>query len=305
MWRGVLGGHGGPPLQRFLHVGRLAWAGTGARPYSDFCMLADYFYLPEEATLTAEQPEPIIRVEHLRAEFGDNLVFEDVSFQVNRGEIFVILGGSGCGKTTLLKHLVGLYRPTAGQVVVNGVDIVRQDPQQMYRMRVGTGMLFQAGALFGSMTLAENIALPLQKYTDLSRETIDLIVKMKLGLVNLSGYENHLPEEISGGMKKRAGLARAMALDPAILFFDEPSAGLDPISAVELDLLIKSLNAGLGTTMVIVTHELQSIFLIAHRIIMLDKQAKGIIAEGDPVYLKDHATDPIVRNFFNRQPMSA
>jgi phospholipid/cholesterol/gamma-HCH transport system ATP-binding protein len=174
----------------------------------------------------------------------------------------------------------------------------------MQQVRMETGMLFQAGALFGSMTLAENISLPLQKYTDLSPKMIDLIVKMKLGLVNLSGYENHLPEEISGGMKKRAGLARAMSLDPSILFFDEPSAGLDPISAVELDMLIKSLNAGLGTTMVIVTHELQSIFLIADRIIMLDKEAKGIIAEGDPRFLKDHATDPRVIHFFNRQPMT-
>jgi phospholipid/cholesterol/gamma-HCH transport system ATP-binding protein len=251
-----------------------------------------------------EQTEPIIVVEGLKAEFGDNLVYKDVSFQVNRGEIFVILGGSGCGKTTLLKQIVGLYQPTAGKVVVHGVDIVKQDPELMQQVRMRTGMLFQAGALFGSMTLAENIALPLQKYTNLSIGMIDLIVRMKLGLVNLIGYENHLPEEISGGMKKRAGLARAMALDPAILFFDEPSAGLDPISAVELDMLIKGLNAGLGTTMVIVTHELESIFLVAHRIIMLDKEAKGIIAEGDPRYLKDHATDPRVINFFNRKPMA-
>ena len=254
--------------------------------------------------MNSAQPEPIIIVEHLRAEFGDNLVFQDVSFQVHRGEIFVILGGSGCGKTTLLKHIVGLYQPTAGRVLVNGVDIIQQDPKLMQQVRMETGMLFQAGALFGSMTLAENISLPLQKYTNLSGEMIDLIVKMKLDLVNLSGYENHLPEELSGGMKKRAGLARAMSLDPAILFFDEPSAGLDPISAVELDMLIKSLNAGLGTTMVIVTHELESIFLIADRIIMLDKEAKGIIAEGDPRYLKDHATDPRVIHFFNRTPMT-
>ncbi len=247
--------------------------------------------------------EPIIIVEHLRAEFGDNLVFQDVSFQVKRGEIFVILGGSGCGKTTLLKHLIGLYRPTAGRVLVNGVDIVAQDPEQMEQVRKGTGMLFQAGALFGSMTLAENISVPLQQYTRLSQESIDLIVRMKLSLVNLSGYENHLPEEISGGMKKRAGLARAMALDPPILFFDEPSAGLDPVSAVELDLLIKGLNAALGTTMVIVTHELQSIYLIADRIIMLDKETKGIIAEGDPRELRDTATDPKVANFFNRRPV--
>jgi phospholipid/cholesterol/gamma-HCH transport system ATP-binding protein len=254
--------------------------------------------------LPVEPTEAIITVEHLRAEFGDNLVFRDVSFQVHRGEILVILGGSGCGKTTLLKHIVGLYQPTAGRILVNGVDIVQQDPKLMQQVRMGTGMLFQSGALFGSMTLAENVALPLQKYTPLSKVMIDLIVKMKLSLVNLLGYENHLPEELSGGMKKRAGLARAMSLDPAILFFDEPSAGLDPISAVELDMLIKSLNAGLGTTMVIVTHELESIFLIADRIIMLDKEAKGIIAEGDPRYLKDHATDPRVQHFFNRTPMT-
>jgi phospholipid/cholesterol/gamma-HCH transport system ATP-binding protein len=251
-----------------------------------------------------EQPEPIIVVEHLRAEFGDNLIFKDVSFQVERGEIFVILGGSGCGKTTLLKHMVGLYQPTTGKVLVDGVDITQQEPKLMQQVRMRTGMLFQAGALFGSMTIAENIALPLQKYTDLSKRMIDLIVRMKLELVELTGYENHLPEELSGGMKKRAGLARAMALDPAILFFDEPSSGLDPITAVEMDMLIKSLNTGLGTTMVIVTHELESIFLIAHRIIMLDKESKGIIAEGDPRYLKDHATDPRVVNFFNRKPMA-
>lgn len=252
----------------------------------------------------AEQTEPIIVVENLKAEFGDNLVYQEVSFQVRRGEIFVIIGGSGCGKTTLLKQLVGLVPLATGRVLVNGVDITETDPRRLQQVRMGTGMLFQAGALFGSMTLWENVALPLQKYSNLSPAMIDLIVRMKLGLVRLTGYENHLPEEISGGMKKRAGLARAMALDPAILFFDEPSAGLDPISAVELDMLIKSLNAGLGTTMVIVTHELESIFLIADRIIMLDKEAKGIIAEGDPRYLRDHATDPRVVHFFNRQPMA-
>jgi phospholipid/cholesterol/gamma-HCH transport system ATP-binding protein len=167
---------------------------------------------------------------------------------------------------------------------------------------MGMGVLFQSGALFGSMTLAENLALPLQEYTDLSPAEIERIVKMKLALVNLAGYENHLPEEISGGMKKRAGLARAMALDPNVLFFDEPSAGLDPISAAELDILIKSINTGMGTTMVVVTHELESIFSIAHRVIMLDKSAQGIIAQGDPRELKDHSPDPRVTDFFNRRP---
>jgi phospholipid/cholesterol/gamma-HCH transport system ATP-binding protein len=245
--------------------------------------------------------EPIIVVENLTARFGSNTVFENVSFQVDKGEIFVILGGSGCGKSTLLKHLIGLYETSSGKVEINGVDIRMADERQLRKVRTQLGVSFQSSALFGSMTLAENVALPLQEYTDLSREAIELIVKMKLGMVNLAGYDNHLPSEISGGMKKRAGLARAMALDPIVLFFDEPSAGLDPITSAELDSLIKNINAGMGTTMVVVTHELQSIFNIAHRIIMLDKGAKGIIAEGDPRWLKDHATDPRVSDFFNRK----
>ena len=247
------------------------------------------------------EKEPVIVVENLTARFGSNTVFESVNFRVYPGEIFVILGGSGCGKSTLLKHLIGLYETSSGKVVVNGVDIRTADERQLRKVRRQLGVSFQSSALFGSMTLAENVALPLQEYTDLPREVVELIVKMKLGMVNLAGYDNHLPSEISGGMKKRAGLARAMALDPMVLFFDEPSAGLDPITSAELDSLIKSINAGMGTTMVVVTHELQSIFNIAHRIIMLDKDAKGIIAEGDPNWLKDHATDPRVVNFFNRK----
>jgi phospholipid/cholesterol/gamma-HCH transport system ATP-binding protein len=246
--------------------------------------------------------EPIIVVDRLTARFGDNTIFERVSFQVQRGEILVILGGSGCGKSTMMKHMIGLYKPAAGQVLINGVDINTEDDRLLRRVRMDLGVLFQSGALFGSMTLEENVALPLQEYTALDAATIDHIVRMKLGLVNLAGYENHLPSELSGGMKKRAGLARAMALDPTVLFFDEPSAGLDPITSVELDNLIKGINAGMGTTMVIVTHELESIFNIAHRVIMLDKGAKGVIAEGDPRELKDHSTDPRVVNFFNRRP---
>jgi len=244
---------------------------------------------------------PVITVEHLTARFGSNTIFENVSFEVYKGEIFVILGGSGCGKSTLMKHMIGLYEAESGKVVINGIDVTKADEKQLKEMRLDIGVAFQSGSLFGSMTLAENVALPLQEYTALSTEWIDLIVKMKLGMVQLAGYENHLPEELSGGMKKRAGLARAMAMDPTVLFFDEPSAGLDPITSAELDSLIKSINAGMGTTMVIVTHELQSILNIADRIIMLDKAAKGIIAEGDPKWLKDQATDPRVRNFFNRQ----
>lgn len=251
--------------------------------------------------MSASDKTPIIVVENLTARFGDNTVFENVSFQVQKGEIFVILGGSGCGKSTLLKHLIGLYKTSSGKVEINGVDIRTANERQLRQVRTQLGVSFQSSALFGSMTLAENVALPLQEYTDLSREAIELIVKMKLGMVNLAGYDNHLPSEISGGMKKRAGLARAMALDPIVLFFDEPSAGLDPITSAELDSLIRNINAGMGTTMVVVTHELQSIFNIAQRIIMLDKGAKGIIAEGDPRWLKDHATDPRVFDFFNRR----
>jgi phospholipid/cholesterol/gamma-HCH transport system ATP-binding protein len=251
-----------------------------------------------------DNPEnaPVILVDQLTARFGDNTIFERVSFQVNRGEILVILGGSGCGKSTMLKHMIGLYQPAAGKVLLNGVDINTDNEHILRQVRMNLGVLFQSGALFGSMTLAENISLPLYEYTDLDAASIELIVRMKLGLVSLAGFENHLPSEISGGMKKRAGLARAMALDPTVLFFDEPSAGLDPITSVELDNLIKSLNVGMGTTMVIVTHELESIFNIAHRVIMLDKGAKGIIAEGDPRELKEHSTDPRVANFFNRRP---
>ena len=245
---------------------------------------------------------PVIVVDQLTARFGDNTIFDRVSFEVKRGEILVILGGSGCGKSTMLKHMIGLYKPATGQVLINGVNINTDDDRILRQVRMDLGVLFQSGALFGSMTLAENVSLPIQEYTDLDSATIELIVRMKLGLVNLAGYENHLPSEISGGMQKRAGLARAMAMDPTILFFDEPSAGLDPITSVELDNLIKSINAGMGTTMVIVTHELESIFNIAHRVIMLDKSARGIIAEGDPRELKEHSTDPRVLNFFNRRP---
>ena len=243
----------------------------------------------------------MITVENLTARFNGNTIFENVSFEVYKGEIFVILGGSGCGKSTLMKYMIGLYESTSGKVVINGIDITKADEKQLKKVRMDIGVAFQSGGLFGSMTLAENVALPLQEYTDLSPEAIHLIVKMKLGMVQLAGYENHLPAEISGGMKKRAGVARAMALDPTVFFFDEPSAGLDPITSAELDSLIRSINAGMGTTMVIVTHELQSIFSIADRIIMLDKTAKGIIAEGDPKWLKDHSTDPRVIDFFNRK----
>jgi phospholipid/cholesterol/gamma-HCH transport system ATP-binding protein len=251
--------------------------------------------------LHSPEKEPIITIRNLTARFGQNRVFEDVSFEVYKGEVLVIVGASGCGKSTLLKILIGLQKPFAGQVFYQGTDIIQAQEKELNQYRRNIGVLFQSGALFSSMTLRENIALPLSEYTNLDSDAINGIIRMKLGMVNLSGYENHHPSELSGGMKKRAGIARAMALDPRVLFFDELSAGLDPITAVELDDLIIKTNEALGTTMVIVTHELESIYKIAHRVLMLDKDAKGIIAEGKPLELKEQATDPRVKSFFLRQ----
>lgn len=245
----------------------------------------------------------IIKVRGLTATYGEEIILQDINFDVFKGEIFVVLGGSGCGKSTLLKHLIGLIKPHSGRIIIDDIDINREDDSASHGMLKKIGVLFQNSALFGSMTLAENIALPIIEYTDLPADAVDKIVSMKLSLVHLNGYEKHLPSELSGGMKKRAGLARAMALNPQILFFDEPSAGLDPVTSAELDNLIIHLNRNLGTTMFIVTHELQSIFNVAHRVIMLDKTAKGIIAEGDPKYLRDHSRNVFVSHFFNPQKL--
>ena len=244
----------------------------------------------------------IIQVRDLTLGYGTDIILENISFDVLEGEIFIVLGGSGCGKSTLLKHLIGLMTPLSGRIHIDGENISNCDETKFKKILRKIGVLYQSTALFGSMTIAENVSLPIKEYTDLSQKSVDTLVKMKLNMVNLKGYENHLPSEISGGMRKRAGLARAMALNPKILFFDEPSAGLDPVTSVELDNLIIHLNKSLGTTMVIVTHELQSIYNVAHRVIMLDKQTKGIIAEGNPKHLKDHSDNPFVRNFFNRKP---
>ena len=243
----------------------------------------------------------IIQVRDLTVGYETDIILENISFDVLEGEIFIVLGGSGCGKSTLLKHLIGLISPISGQILIDGENISNCDETTFKKILRKIGVLYQSSALFGSMTIAENVSLPIKEYTDLPHKSVDTLVKMKLNMVNLNGYENHLPSEISGGMRKRAGLARAMALNPKILFFDEPSAGLDPVTSVELDNLIIHLNKSLGTTMVIVTHELQSIFNVAHRVIMLDKQTKGIIAEGSPKHLKDHSENPFVRNFFNRK----
>jgi phospholipid/cholesterol/gamma-HCH transport system ATP-binding protein len=255
----------------------------------------------KEYAVFGENKEPIIIVEGLTARFGDNVVFENVHFKVYQGEILVVVGTSGCGKSTLLKILIGLQPPFAGNVLYQGMDIARATERELLSYRQNIGVLFQSSALFSSMTLKENIALPLEEYAKLDPAMTEAIIKMKLGMVNLAGYENHSPAELSGGMKKRAGIARAMALDPQVLFFDELSAGLDPLTAAELDDLIIKTNEALGTTMVIVTHELESIYKIAHRVLMLDKEAKGIIAEGTPQELKNNARDPRVRSFFTRQ----
>jgi len=245
--------------------------------------------------------EAVIRVSTLEARYGETVILKDVSFEVYRGEIFVILGGNGSGKSTLLKHMIGLYQPYSGEVLIEGQDITKATGRVLKDILRKFGVLYQGGALFGSMTVAENVALPLKEYTSLPRQTVDLLVRMKLNIVNMSGYEDHFPSELSGGLKKRAALARAMALDPKILFFDEPSAGLDPVISAELDHLIIQLNASLGTTMVVVTHELPSIFTIAQRVIMLDSRVQGIFAQGDPIHLRDHSENPWVRDFFERK----
>ena len=244
---------------------------------------------------------PLISVRDLVVRYGDHLVLDKVSFDVLEGEILCILGASGCGKTTLIRHIMGLESPRAGNIVIDGVDITNCDDQVFRKTLRKIGILFQSSALFGSMTLAENVALPIEEYSGLPRLLIQDLVKMKLCRVDLSGFENYQPHEISGGMKKRAGLARALALNPKILFLDEPSAGLDPITAAEIDELILHINQNNGTTIVIVTHELASIFALAKRVIMLDKNKKGIIAQGDPTTLKQRSSDSFVRNFFSRQ----
>ena len=248
---------------------------------------------------------PVIVVEDLGARYDGDVILENVSFEVYQGEIFIIMGESGCGKSTLLKHMIGLHSPYEGKVLINGVDIFAADPAELNRVRTDIGVLFQTAALFGSMTLADNVALPLREHTHLAPETVDLIVRMKLGMVNLGGYGNHLPSELSGGMRIRAGLARAMALDPKILFLDEPSAGLDPVTSAEIDILIRSINQGMRTTIVIITQELESIFGIGTRVIMLDKHERGIIAQGDPFELREKSSDSRVVNFFRRRPMTS
>ena len=243
--------------------------------------------------------EPHITVTNLTMAYGSFVIQRDLSFTVGRGDIFIIMGGSGCGKSTLLRHLIGLRAPARGAVLIDGESFWEASPETQDRLKRRFGVLFQSGALWSSMTLAENVALPLEQYTALSAAQIRKQVALKLALVGLAGFEDYYPSQISGGMQKRAGLARAMALDPDILFFDEPSAGLDPISSRLLDELILELRDSLGAT-VVVTHELASIFTIGNNSVFLDADTKTMIAGGDPKQLRDTSPDPKVRTFLTR-----
>jgi phospholipid/cholesterol/gamma-HCH transport system ATP-binding protein len=245
------------------------------------------------------EQRPHIEVRNLTMAFGDYVVQRDLSFSIRRGEIFVIMGGSGCGKSTLLRHMVGLQAPAAGSVTFDGVDFWCAPFETQEQIKRRMGVMFQFGALWSSLTLAENVGLPLGEYTDLPPPLIRELVSLKLALVGLAGFEDFTPSELSGGMKKRAGLARAMALDPELLFFDEPSGGLDPLTSKRLDDLILELRASLGTTIVVVTHELPSIFAIADNALMLDSEAKTAIAAGDPKALVSGGP-PKVREFLTR-----
>jgi len=244
--------------------------------------------------------ESQIVVRDLDMGYGTFILMRDLNFTVNRGDIFIIMGGSGCGKSTLLKILIGLKEPSRGQVFYNGVSFWEMETEERERIMKRFGILYQSGALWSSMSLAENVALPLEQYTNLSPGQIRELVSLKLSLVGLAGFEEFYPSEISGGMRKRAALARAMALDPDILFFDEPSAGLDPVSSRLLDDLILELRDSLGSTIVVVTHELASIFAIGNNSIYLDVDSGTMTASGDPKKLLAESKDPRVRKFLTR-----
>ncbi len=250
--------------------------------------------------MAAEQTQIHIEARDLTMAYGDFVIQQNLNFTVARGDIFIIMGGSGCGKSTLLKVMIGLKPPATGEVAFDGEAFWAASKPRQEELKRKFGTLFQAGALWSAMTLAENVALPLQQYTSLSGAEIRDIASYKLALVGLAGFEDFYPSEISGGMKKRAGLARAMAMDPDILFFDEPSAGLDPISARLLDDLILELRESLGTTVVIVTHELASIFAIGNNCVFLDPITKTQLATGNPRALRDGSPNFSVRNFLMR-----
>jgi len=243
---------------------------------------------------------PVVEVRDIDIGYDNNVVLKNISFSVAEGEIFIILGGSGCGKSTLLKHIIGLYKPFRGDILIHGKSIVNAKEEEKRYMMKSFGVTYQGGALFGSLTIGENISLPLEEHTSLKKDEIDKIVEEKLRLVDLEEFTDYMPSEISGGMRKRAGTARAMALSPRLLFFDEPSAGLDPITSAELDKLILNLREKSGATMVIVTHELDSIFTIADRVIMLNHETRTIAAEGSPEFLLENPPTPWVKEFLTR-----
>jgi phospholipid/cholesterol/gamma-HCH transport system ATP-binding protein len=248
---------------------------------------------------------PVISVRNVRMGYGTRVLLDDASFDVARGEVLVILGGSGCGKSSLMKNMIGLYRPMAGDILIDGASIVTATADEKERLQRRLGVMYQSGALFGSLSVLENVRFPLDQFTDLTLAEKNLTARMLLHQVEMAYAESLMPGELSGGMLKRAGIARAMALGCDILLLDEPSAGLDPITAANLDRTILTLRKNLGFTFVVVTHELQSILNIADRAIMLDGVSRRIIAEGKPADLREHSPDPRVRQFFNRQPDAA
>jgi phospholipid/cholesterol/gamma-HCH transport system ATP-binding protein len=243
--------------------------------------------------------QPVIQVKNLVARFGDQIILDNISFDVFKGEIVSIIGTSGSGKSTLLRHLIGLNRPYSGQILIENTDIADCDAATQQAMFRHMGVLFQGGALFGSMTLAENVALPMLEYTDLPKDVIARLVFMKLCQFDLAAYPDYMPAQLSGGMRKRAGLARAMALNPKLLFLDEPTSGLDPIKSTEINNLIQDINQNSQTTIIIVTHELKTIFNISNRILMIDKVTKRLIAAGDPGKLAANSKHPTVKQFLN------
>ena len=250
--------------------------------------------------MNADTPTPYIEIRDVTMAYGSNVIQRDLNFTIHQGDIFVIMGGSGCGKSTLLKHMLGLIPPSSGDILYEGTSFFQSGAAEQGAMRQDWGITYQSGGLFSAMTLAENITLPLELYTSYTPAEITDIVAYKLALVGLAGYQSYYPSEISGGMQKRAALARAIALDPKILFFDEPSAGLDPISSRLLDELIVQIKESMGATVVMVTHELPSIFAIATNSVYLDNITRTMIAYGNPADLRDHSPQPVVRQFLTR-----
>lgn len=255
---------------------------------------------PETQKTPKSRAQAAITVRDLTIAYGSYAVQKDLAFTINRQDVFIIMGGSGCGKSSLLRVLVGLQKPATGSVHYGDIDFWGSSPETRETLLRGTGLLFQSGALWSSMTLAENVALPLERYTTLPPALIREQAALKLAMVGLAGFEDYYPSEISGGMRKRAGLARALAMDPEIVFLDEPSAGLDPLSAALLDELILELKENLGMTVVVVTHDLDSIFTIGNNSVFLDAKTHTMLAGGDPRWLREHADDPGVRSFLRR-----